>query len=93
MEDSRALALKHIPKASGIDEQVIEVNSNKVFGTRYDVKGSAASPIQFYVTDSANHFLRASLYFYAAPNPDSIAPVLEFISKDIDHLLATIRWK
>ncbi|MCX6291127.1 MAG: gliding motility lipoprotein GldD [Bacteroidetes bacterium] len=93
MEDSRTLALKHIPKASGIDEIQIQVPENHVYGTRYDVKGNAASPIQFFITDSTRHFLRASLYFYASPNSDSIAPVLKFISSDIDHLLATFRWK
>ncbi len=93
IEDSRTLALKHIPKASGIDEQLISVKSNHVYGTRYDVKGNAASPIQFFITDSTKNFLRASLYFYANPNPDSIAPVLNFISSDIDHLLATFHWK
>ena len=92
-EDSRALALKHIPKASGIEEQAINVPSDRIYGTRYDVKGSAASPVQFFITDSMSHFLRASLYFYASPNPDSIAPVLNFISSDIDHMLATFRWK
>ncbi len=92
-EDSRSLALKHIPKASGIDEQSINVPLTRVYGTRYDVKGSTASQIQFFITDSTKHFLRASLYFYASPNPDSIAPVLNFISSDIDHLLATFRWK
>jgi putative hemolysin len=92
-EDSRSLALKHIPKASGIEEQAINVPGNRVYGTRYDVKGNAASSIQFFITDSTNHFLRASLYFYASPNADSIAPVLNFISSDIDHLLATFRWK
>ncbi len=93
MEDSRTLALKHMPKASGIDEQEINVPENKVYGTLYDMKGNAASPIQFFITDSSSHFLRGSLYFYSVPNPDSIAPVLNYISKDIDHILATFKWK
>ncbi len=93
MEDSRTLALKHIPKASGIEEQAIQISENNVYGTRYDVKGNAASPIQFFITDSTRNFLRASLYFNAQPNADSIAPVLNFISTDIDHMLATFHWK
>ena len=93
MEDSRTLAMKHIPRASGIEEIPLSFPDRKVYGTYYSVKGSAASPVQFFLTDSVKHFLRGSLYFYAAPQPDSIAPVLEFVTHDIDHLVETIRWK
>ena len=65
----------------------------KVYGTYYTIRGSAASPVQFYVTDSSRHFLRGSLYFYAVPQPDSIAPVLDFLTADIDRLVETIQWK
>jgi hypothetical protein len=27
------------------------------------------------------------------PNNDSLAPVIEFIEKDIDHMIETLRWK
>lgn len=93
IEDSRSLSFKHIPKASGIEEQTISDQTNRVYGNIYHVKGSAASSVQFYLTDSTNHFLRGSLYFYAIPNPDSLAPVNEFLSADIDHMVASFRWK
>ena len=93
IEDSRSLSFKHIPKASGIEEQTISDQTNRVYGNIYHVKGRAASSVQFYLTDSTNHFLRGSLYFYAIPNPDSLAPVNEFLSADIDHMVASFRWK
>ena len=59
----------------------------------YEVGGNAASQSQFYVTDSINHFLTGSLYFYAKPNYDSIYPAAEYLKKDIRQLMETINGK
>ena len=48
---------------------------------------------QFYATDSTRHFLRGALYINRAPNNDSLAPVLESLQADIDHLVETLRWR
>jgi gliding motility-associated lipoprotein GldD len=94
LEDSRTLVLKHIPKASSIEEKVINYPERNIYGMTYHIKGSgAASPFQFFVTDSTNHFLRGALYFNIPPNNDSLAPVIEYIIEDIDHLLETFEWK
>lgn len=93
-EDSHSLVMKHIPKASAIEEVRIENNQHHVFGLVYDIKGTgAASPYQFYVTDSTHHFLRGALYFNVIPNNDSLAPVIDFVKTDIQHLLETLEWK
>ncbi len=94
LEDSRELTNKHISKASGIEEVLIVNSEARVFGTLYTVDGSqAASPLQFHLTDSNDHFLRAALYFNVAPNNDSLAPVIEFIREDIMHLINSFKWK
>lgn len=94
LEDARNLAIKHIPKASAINERSYINQSSQVYGLIYEIKGSeAASPYQFYVTDSVNHFVRGALYFYVSPNNDSLAPVIDFIHKDIEHMINTFRWK
>ena len=59
----------------------------------YDIGGDAASPLQFFVTDSTKHFLRAALYFNTEPNADSLAPVVEYTKQDIDRLLESFQWK
>lgn len=92
-EDSRTLAYKHDVKADAIREILYIDSINKVYGIVYEIKGNAASPVQFFVSDSTKHFLRGSLYFNTKPNKDSLAPVIEFISKDIKHLIETLRWK
>ena len=93
IDDCHALAYNHTGKADDIVPVKIDYPANDIHGLIYEFKGNAATPIQFYVTDSANHFLRGSLYFYAKPNFDSIQPVLEFVRKDLDKALSTLRWK
>jgi gliding motility-associated lipoprotein GldD len=91
-EDCRSLAMKHVAKASGIEEHEYADQPNRVYGLSYDLRGNSASPIQFWVTDSTKNFLRGSLYFYAVPNADSVAPVLDFVRNDLRHLMESVRW-
>lgn len=91
-EDSRTLAMKHAVKAEEIDENPF-ITPFKCYGLLYDIKGNAASPIQFYLTDSSKHFLRASLYFNVPPRADSLKPVLVFIQQDITRMLDSFHWK
>jgi len=94
IEDSRNLAIKHIPKASAINELIFVNEVAGVYGLVYEIKGSgAASPYQFYVTDSTKNFVRGSLYFNVTPNNDSLSPVIDFIYKDIEHLINTFEWR
>lgn len=87
------LASKHQVKASGIEEKLVSRDSSKVYGLIYEIGGNAASSIQFFLTDSTKHFIRGALYFYAVPNTDSISPVLDFVRKDIYHMIETFEWK
>ncbi len=92
-EETRSLAYKHTIKAESISEQVFQKQEANVFGILYRIEGNAASSIQFYMTDSSKHFLRGALYFNNKPNKDSLAPVINFISKDVLHLIETLSWE
>ena len=94
IDDTHMLVSKHIPKATAIEESQISNPEHHVYGTIYKIQGSeAASVYQFFVTDSVHHFIRGALYFNSEPNNDSLVPVIDFVSKDIDHLIETLRWK
>lgn len=94
LEDARTMVVKHIPKASSIDEELILNPQLNLYGLKYKIRGlGAASPYQFFVTDSLRHFLRGALYFNTKPNNDSLAPLIDFIEEDIDHLIQSLRWK
>ncbi|MBA3648881.1 MAG: gliding motility lipoprotein GldD [Chitinophagales bacterium] len=92
INDSHELTYKHTVKADYINENLLST-PNHVHGILYEVGGNAASEIQFFVTDSVEHFLRGSLYFYNTPNADSIAPAVNFLKPDIIELIRTLRWK
>jgi len=80
-------------KADAIEDFPCYKPEINVFGMFYDIKGNAASAVQFFVTDSVKNFLRGSLYFTAKPNSDSLAPVVAFFREDVIHLMESIRWK
>lgn len=93
LEESRDFAVKHEVKASAINEKDYTNATKKVYGLVYDIEGNAASNLQFYLTDSTKNFIRGALYFYSVPNKDSLEPVVDFIKKDIYHMVETFRWK
>ena len=82
----------HLSKAESIPERIFVNPQNKVYGTLFTVVGNAASQYQFFLTDSIDHFLVGSLYFYAKPNYDSIYPAVKYIEKDLVRLMETLQW-
>lgn len=92
MEETRRLAYKHSIKANAIEEQLFFNPDENIFGTIYKIKGNAASPMQFFLTDSTNHFLRGALYIRQVPNIDSLKPVINFLEPDVIRLIETTRW-
>ena len=93
LENSRKFAYKHTVKADAINEQVYIDRENNVYGTIYFIEGNAASPMQFYLTDSTENFLRGALYIRELPNIDSIRPVIDFLEPDVIRLIESTRWK
>ncbi|MEA4981966.1 MAG: gliding motility lipoprotein GldD [Paludibacter sp.] len=92
-EDARKAVYKHLIKADDIKEVVYENREKKVYGTFYDLKGNVASVAQFVLTDSSEHFFRGAVYFNNVPNKDSIAPMADYIKKDVIHLMESFSWK
>ena len=93
LNDTQKLSYEHVGKADNIIEQPFINPEKKVYGMFYEVTGNAASQAQFYVTDSINHFVTGSLYFYAKPNYDSIYPAANYLQKDIRRIMETMAWK
>lgn len=93
IRDSQNLTQEHTQKADAIEGDLYENKTHNVYGMFYEIGGNAASQSQFYVTDSLNHFLNGSLYFYTKPNYDSILPAADYLKKDIRHIMETLKWK
>ncbi len=91
--DADKLTYKHAIKATGFPANDFVKPQKQVYGRLTLVTGNAASPLQFYLTDSTHHFVTGSLYFRAVPNYDSVRPPLEYLKQDIIHLMETWEWK
>ena len=94
IEDCHTMAYKHTPKATNIEARPFILDSNNTSGLVYYISGSeAASPLNFYITDSTQHFLRGALYFNLKPNNDSLRPVINSIEEDVVRLIESFRFK
>lgn len=93
VEDVFRLAAKHNTKANYRKEEVIDNSNDDVYGLTIEMSGPVASPYQFFVTDSTKHFMRASVYFNAKVNSDSIAPVFDFVKEDLHGMIQSFKWK
>lgn len=90
-KDSHEMSYYHTKKADYINDNDF-VNTNGVTVLTYSVGGNAASAYQFIATDKTKHFIRGALYFDVTPNADSLRPVNDFLRKDIDHLISSLKW-
>lgn len=92
IEDARKLTNRHQVKASGIDERIARAGTGDMTYI-FRLEGEVPTQYQFYLTDSSKHFLRAALYFKTATKNDSLKPVIDYIAKDMDRVIGTLKWK
>lgn len=93
IDDAHELAMKHSVAADGMSQMVYVNDSLKVYGILFRIGGNAASGLQFYATDSTQHFVRGALYVFAHPNADSLAPVHQFFEGEFTRYLETLEWR
>ncbi len=91
--EAEKLVFEHTVKADNISWREYSNSERKVYGKMCEILGNAASQVQFHVTDSSQHFLKASLFFHRKPNYDSILPAVDYIKKDMIHIMETLHWK
>jgi gliding motility-associated lipoprotein GldD len=92
-QDAQEFLYKHTTVASAIPVEEYTNLSNRVWGLYWELHGNTASPIQFILTDSIEHFFRGSVYCNTVPNRDSLAPIYEYIEKDIHVLMESMKWQ
>lgn len=93
INESYKLSSSHNVRADYIKSTPEFITPNGLTAVYYTVGGNAASAFQFYITDNNKHFTRGSLYFNVTPNADSLRPAQEFLRKDMEHLVETMRFK
>lgn len=92
VNDAIKLAGRHQVKAYSIEESMIRTPSGKA-ACVIELVGDVPSHFQFYITDTTKNFLRGALYFPVANKNDSLAPVIEYVKKDVIQLLNTLEWR
>jgi gliding motility-associated lipoprotein GldD len=92
LNDSYKLTSKHQIKAYAIEESVIRTPQGRT-AVVSELSGEVPTQFHFYSTDSSKHFIRGALYFKTATKNDSLAPVIEYVKKDILHMINTLEWE
>ena len=91
MNDAYTLTAKHQIKAYAINEAITTTPSGKT-AVIAELEGEVPSQFQFTITDSTQHFLRGALYFNTRVQNDSLAPAIEYMKRDMMHIVNTLEW-
>ncbi|WP_448528088.1 gliding motility lipoprotein GldD [Raineya sp.] len=92
IDDSHRLAAKHLYRAEALKYYEYK-NAQNLPVLAIGFEGEIPSHLQFYTTDSVKHFLRAAIYFRTANDNDSLAPVIDFVKRDMLRMIATQKFK
>ena len=92
-DDAIRFVYRHSSHASSIPEQGFVHAEARVYGVLFDLEGNTASSMQFFVTDSVRHFFRAAVYCDCVPNADSLAPVYDYLHKDVVRMVESFEWR
>lgn len=92
LNDAYTLTAKHQIKAYAINEVITKTPSGKT-AVIAELEGEVPSQFQFTITDSTKHFVRGALYFNTHVANDSLAPAIDYMKKDIMHMINTLEWK
>ncbi len=91
VNDAFKMAHFHNKKANYIDEVQLNISPD-VTGIEFHIKGPAATPYQFYLTDNKKHFVRGVFYVKSKIDIDSLAPIHDFMIKDIQKIIDQFSW-
>ncbi|HEY0652679.1 MAG TPA: gliding motility lipoprotein GldD [Chryseosolibacter sp.] len=91
LDDAYTLTAKHQIKAYGINEIITKTGKGET-AVIAELEGEVPSQFQFTITDSTKNFLRGALYFNTQIQNDSLAPAIEYMKKDIMHMINTFEW-
>lgn len=91
VHDSFTIANKINQRSQYMDE-IRVANAAGVGGLIIEFTGPAASPLQFFLTDTIHHFFRGALYFNTQARPDSLEPITAFLKEDIAVMINSFEW-
>lgn len=91
LNEAFELTMKHNSKAYSIEESLIQIPNQQVASIS-ELEGEVPTPFQFLHLIAPIIF-RGALYFNTAQKNDSLAPIIEYIKRDIIEMLNSFEWK
>ncbi len=85
--------VNQVNKRSDYTDEKAFINKYGTSGVRFEFKGNAASPFQFYASDTSQHFVRAALYLNTKVDADSLAPIIQWLEEDMNKIIESFHWK
>lgn len=79
----------HAAKASSIE--AVSFEGEGVSASLYRLYGNVATPIQFIAENNSCFLLRGALYFDFEVDPDSVAPIVDYLEDDVRRLVETLK--
>lgn len=93
IKDSEKFVHEQTVKASYIAPREFVFEEKGVYGTLFELGGESAINLQFHATDSLQNLLSGSVYFSVPPRYDSLQPAIQYLKRDLIHLIETLEWK
>ena len=93
VDESRLLVGRSARDVRDVLERDYEDPERAVYGSLFLLGDQSASPVQFYLTDSIQHFFRGALYFDHVVPSDSLKPVVDYLTHDVIELMESFNWK
>ena len=91
-EEYRRLIYQHTRKATQIQPTPFEANAGD--GVKFEIYGNVGTPQQIFFYDKEEQdIMMMSFYFQTATKNDSLQPVIQFMKKELDHMLESFQWK
>lgn len=87
------MAVEQAPEASEVRKEEFEATDKRFTGYFYLTDGDTPSPVQFILTNHRGLLFDGSLVFDGPVNRDSVASVVNGLTRDIRHLVETFRFK
>jgi gliding motility-associated lipoprotein GldD len=87
------MAIEQAPPASEVRKEEFEAADKRYSGYFYLTDGNAPCPVQFILTNHNGLLFDGSLVFDEAVNRDSLASVVEGLTRDVRHLVETFQFK
>lgn len=88
-----SMLIERLSEYSEINEIPVENNKHGYIATIYEIKGTPALPLAFYISDRNKFFYQGYLYFDYVPVADSVSDIIDGMKRDVTHMVESFRIK